>query len=271
MDASRTLYERSHIFEWFAPAPGVVVRVEATTMPTEEQSPILSATSDAVAAAVGVLTELARALEARLVIVGADDLDEGALRRGVALLEDEFGTVLALGHGSGGVDGAEDLVVAGRDGGRQLAEVLRRIVGDDGDVRAGGDEDLARRVRSPRPVAARSAGADALSVLAPARFAELVEEYRGALLALLQQRAYRITSDARDRVVRLAEDLAGLHADPRDVIALHAEVMRGLASQQPEALLVAAREESTMLLVEVLGYLARSYRQKGGGSPTRAA
>lgn len=157
-----------------------------------------------------------------------------------------------------------------------LTEVLERIVaGADAD-RAGRADDLRDRSTPASPVAARNAGRGALADAAPDQHAVLLEAWRSALMAALEQRAYRVRRGVRERVIAIAHEMAALGADPRDCVAMHATVLaqvqrRGVqasadAVTHPDALVEAAREESVMVLVEVLGHLARAYRD---GVPSR--
>ncbi len=123
-------------------------------------------------------------------------------------------------------------------------------------------EEMGERASQIATVTSRLAGNQTLAEAAPEQFHALSDRYRAVLLACLEQRAYQVTRDTRAEVIGLARDLASMNADPRDCIALQARVLGQMTRNQPDALVSVAREESTMLVIEVLGYLARAYRDR---------
>jgi hypothetical protein len=90
---------------------------------------------------------------------------------------------------------------------------------------------------------------------------DLSGQYETLVQQMLEARIFKQSFDRRDEARALANALAIRSAGPREVIALHTAVIeRQRASKQSPQRKQALVEEARLLLVEVMGYLAATYR-----------
>lgn len=141
-----------------------------------------------------------------------------------------------------------------------LMRTMAEVALEEPDRRATSRETRQDQARQPSPVAATAAGVNTLATSAPDVHADFVRRFRDLLKASLEQRAYRVSRDVTRNLVLLARDLGAVRADPRDCVRIQAEVVESFANDQPAELVEVAQEEATVLLIELLGYLARTYR-----------
>ncbi|NDJ59523.1 MAG: PAS domain-containing protein [Chloroflexi bacterium] len=97
-----------------------------------------------------------------------------------------------------------------------------------------------------------------------------VGQYVMLIEQALLQRAYRVHDAQNARVREFAEALGHADAHPRDVIQIHLRALqRNRQAQRAPDLLQAQVEESRLILLEVLGYLAAFYRENRQIPPAR--
>lgn len=95
----------------------------------------------------------------------------------------------------------------------------------------------------------------------PEIFRDLARDYAHTLDEALQRRGYRV-SEARNSVLQaFAERLVDLGATPRDVVEIHAAAVRTLSQRHPRRA-SSYLQEGRLLVLELMGHLAWSYRQK---------
>lgn len=89
---------------------------------------------------------------------------------------------------------------------------------------------------------------------------EFCNIYFGILTKLLENRIYKTTNNTSDLVKELAYELGFLKASARDVIKIHKEALKKLAKKSSAIKTYYIKEESRILLVELMGYLLNHYR-----------
>ena len=94
----------------------------------------------------------------------------------------------------------------------------------------------------------------------PLEFEKLQNQYSEILHTALEQRIYKIDSDSSKQTKQLAEELGFLKANARDVIDLHKEALNKLPTHDSAQKYYFIKEESKILLVELMGYLVNYYR-----------
>lgn len=110
------------------------------------------------------------------------------------------------------------------------------------------------------PVTASIYAGSSLRENAPETFNDLVREYARLLEVSLELRTYKTGRTLSDELRDLGNEFGMLRASPRDVVEIHATVLkeklRGLNSQKAQALL----EEGRVAVLELMGYVAGFYR-----------
>lgn len=108
-------------------------------------------------------------------------------------------------------------------------------------------------------------GSGPLHERAPDRYEAAAQEYGRVLDAALEDRAFRGSDDPKEDLRALAQVLGFLGATPRDVVRMHAGVMRqriqGANFERAQAYV----EEGRVHVLELMGYVASYYRQRAMG------
>ncbi len=106
----------------------------------------------------------------------------------------------------------------------------------------------------------------------PDTFGELAQQYGGLMDRVLEQRVYKVEHRVSEGLRLLAEELGLVKAGPRDVIEMHATVLktkvRGALPQKADVY----AEEGRLAVLELMGYLVSYYRRQclGVGEPHAA-
>jgi PAS domain S-box-containing protein len=101
-----------------------------------------------------------------------------------------------------------------------------------------------------------------ISRLLPDYFEELTSQYSAIIDLALEQRAYKIDHNLSGQLRQLAGQLGRLRAAPRDVIELHASVLKRKMADGTARRRQTYNIEGRFMLVELLGYLANYYRDR---------
>lgn len=113
---------------------------------------------------------------------------------------------------------------------------------------------------SSTEVTARTFHVTSLRESAPVRFEQFVAEYRSILGHAVEEQAFKVSYDTRERLKRLAGELGRHRSGPRDVVQIHLEALQPaveLAGPGRGPILV---EEGRVLVLELMGDLAEFYR-----------
>ena len=133
----------------------------------------------------------------------------------------------------------------------------------------GDDAELTNLARlsgaGPAAVTARSFGMMPLRESLPALFEDLVARYAAVLDQALEQRTYKVKHPISQELRVIAERLGFSRAGPRDVVDVHTVAMRA-KSDRGQRIAHAYFEESRVLLLELMGYLASYYRTYAVGA-----
>jgi len=96
----------------------------------------------------------------------------------------------------------------------------------------------------------------------PDEFAKLRDRYADIINEAVEQRFYKSDGTASDMTRELAHQLGFLKAGARDVIELHKAALEKLSLRGSARRAFYIKEESRLLLVEVMGYLLNYYRSR---------
>lgn len=96
--------------------------------------------------------------------------------------------------------------------------------------------------------------------LYPDQFVVLQKRYAAIVKQALAERIYKTDSTLSDAVRDLSVDLGFLKANARDAIDLHNGVLAKLPADDSAQMAYYIKEESKILLVELMGYLVNFYR-----------
>lgn len=88
-----------------------------------------------------------------------------------------------------------------------------------------------------------------------------VRLYTHLLRDIVEQRTYRIEHHITQRAEALSENLAQHWVHPRELVKIHAEVLKAEYAKQTAQMKQVYTEEGRILLLQVMGYLAAQYRQ----------
>lgn len=101
-----------------------------------------------------------------------------------------------------------------------------------------------------------------INISYPNEFKTLVDEYKKLLDKAIEIRVYKISSNISDQVKSFANELLFLKAHARDLIDIHTEAIKSFdnISNAKKSFLV--KDESRILLLEVMGHLLNLYRLK---------
>lgn len=104
----------------------------------------------------------------------------------------------------------------------------------------------------------------------PSVFAALAERYGDAMDVSLRREAYRdVATDPTPLLRAIADQIAHAGGGPRDVVELHARVLRARTTGVPPKKAQALMSEGRMVALELMGHLAAWYRRQAqsGGAP----
>jgi DNA-binding response OmpR family regulator len=94
----------------------------------------------------------------------------------------------------------------------------------------------------------------------PIEFKKLQHQYSEILHTALEQRIYKSEGDVSKQTKQLAEELGFFKANARDVIDIHKKALNKLPTHDSAQKYYFIKEESKILLVELMGYLVNYYR-----------
>ncbi len=118
---------------------------------------------------------------------------------------------------------------------------------------------------APTPITAQTFGVRALRESSPDAFERFVEYYSDLLDHAVKARAYKVDPPLPPRLKVMADQFVFLKAGPRDVIDVHMAALRQRSAQVSlgEARIYA--EEARLLVLELMGHLAATYRSQAFG------
>lgn len=105
----------------------------------------------------------------------------------------------------------------------------------------------------------------------PERFAELVRDYGEILDRAVEQILQRRPVPLEQRLQNLAVAAAELRAGPRDIVELHATVMKQREAEQGPQRMKLYLAEGRVRLLELMGHLVTVYRDRWLGGPRPGA
>lgn len=120
----------------------------------------------------------------------------------------------------------------------------------------------------PTPTSASLLGDRPLQDRNPQRTSQLRAVLREAIEHALDTRAAGREPDQADRLRGLAAVLGQLHAGPRDVVRLHADVLADILTKSPSGEAGLIVSESRLVLLELMGQLVNQYRSRSLRSGT---
>ncbi len=94
----------------------------------------------------------------------------------------------------------------------------------------------------------------------PEKFNKFSTIYFEILSELIKHRIYKTSTNTSSKVKELASELGFLKASSRDVINIHKEALKKLVHKSSAIKTYYIKEESRILLVELMGYLLSYYR-----------
>ncbi len=118
---------------------------------------------------------------------------------------------------------------------------------------------------APAPITAQAFGLRALRENIPDAFERFVEYYSDLLEHAVQTRTYKGEPPLPPRLKVMADQLVFLKAGPRDVIDVHMAALRQRNAQATPGEARIYAEEARLLLLELMGYLAATYRTQAFG------
>lgn len=111
------------------------------------------------------------------------------------------------------------------------------------------------------PIAARAVDVRPLSEAAPGDYEELASEYAELLEMAVDERAFQVDHEVRQKRARLATRLGALGADANDIVNIHLRFIEDRSPQfKPQAKLAYINEGRVMML-GILGDLVGYYRR----------
>ena len=141
----------------------------------------------------------------------------------------------------------------------QQAEQLKRDI-----------EYLERHSQPQVPVTANLFGSLDIKTSTPDIFAELVADFGKILDQAVEEHLYKTEHNISAQLKSQAQKLGFLRAGPRDVVELHAQVLKEKTVGLPPAKTKFLIEEGKTLLIESMGFLVAYYRlmasPSGGGT-----
>ncbi len=118
---------------------------------------------------------------------------------------------------------------------------------------------------APAPITAQTFGLRALRENIPDAFERFVDYYSDLLEHAVQARTYKGEPPLPPRLKVMADQLVFLKAGPRDVIDVHMAALRQRSAQATPGEARIYAEEGRLLVLELMGHLAATYRTQAFG------
>lgn len=96
----------------------------------------------------------------------------------------------------------------------------------------------------------------------PEIFSKFTTEYVDVMKKQIDHRIYKSPNNVTEKLKDLAQEFGFLKAGPREVIEVHKKALSSLLQEPSAVKSYYVKEESRILLVEILGYLLMYYRNK---------
>ena len=120
---------------------------------------------------------------------------------------------------------------------------------------------MAQLSQPPTVAAGKAAPKLPLHEASPDAFGKLVSNYLDLLDHAVERQAYKVVYDISGKLQAMAKEMAAMLAWPRDVVEVHNRALQmKIGSMKPE-LKWAYIEEGRLMVLELMGYLANSYRK----------
>jgi DNA-binding response OmpR family regulator len=97
----------------------------------------------------------------------------------------------------------------------------------------------------------------------PGEFSGLVKKYTEIIEKAIEQRMYKTDRDNSHPTTELAARLGFLKAGARDIIDIHREALHHIVNNNSSKRAFYLKEESRIVLLEVMGYVLNFYRKTG--------
>jgi CheY-like chemotaxis protein len=91
---------------------------------------------------------------------------------------------------------------------------------------------------------------------------EMIDKYNSILNTAIKERLYKVENTNAKLIKKLATELGFLKAGARDIIDIHKEALKFILNQQSAKRAFLIKEESRIVLLELMGYLLNFYRNK---------
>jgi DNA-binding response OmpR family regulator len=96
----------------------------------------------------------------------------------------------------------------------------------------------------------------------PDEFKKQVERYTAIMQAAIEERFYKTSNNVSEQTKELSVQLGFLQAGAKDVIDIHQETLKGMMNLNSGLRAFYIKEESRILLLELMGYLLNFYRTR---------
>ncbi len=96
----------------------------------------------------------------------------------------------------------------------------------------------------------------------PDEFKSKTNQYTSILNIAVQQRFFKVEEENSDKIKKLAIELGFLKASARDIIDIHKEALKFMLNEDSAKRAFLIKEESRIVLLELMGYLLNFYRTK---------
>jgi hypothetical protein len=93
-------------------------------------------------------------------------------------------------------------------------------------------------------------------------FEQYVADYQAALTQSLQETTFKGPHEVPDQMRILATKLGEMQAGPRDIIDIHSAALLRACKGKPKAVEQAMTEEGRIMVVQLMGYMCRYYRNR---------
>ena len=93
-------------------------------------------------------------------------------------------------------------------------------------------------------------------------FDQFVADYKLALWKAIEEMSFKVPQQVPDQMRSLAAKLGDVHAGPKDVIDIHTEALKDSVRDKSKQIEEIMTNESRIMLVQLMGYLCRYYRNK---------
>lgn len=96
----------------------------------------------------------------------------------------------------------------------------------------------------------------------PELFNRFKNEYLKIMEKQIEHRIYKSTNNLSDQIRALSHEFGFLKAGPKEVIAVHKEALKSMVQDSSAIKSYYVKEESRILLLELMGYLLMYYRNR---------